>query len=108
MSGVRKKANSVQKLAAELAPAPTPVRENTNTPSAGARLARIVMLEHAAGHLKQQQLADALGIGIRALQHKLSVSRGVMDSDLTLAAAALDKRAAEIIALATRMREATQ
>ncbi|KQM92213.1 hypothetical protein ASE70_14965 [Sphingomonas sp. Leaf22] len=66
------------------------------------------MLEHAAGHLKQQQLADALGIGIRALQHKLSVSRGVMDSDLTLAATALEKRAGEIAALANRMREAAQ
>lgn len=84
------------------------VRENTNSGTAGARLARIVMLEHAAGHLKQQQVADALGIGVRALQHKLSVARGVTDSDLRLAAGALDQRAAEITALANRMREAVK
>ncbi len=108
MSGVRKKANTRRKVVATPAPVAPPVRENANAaPSAGARLARIVMLEHAAGHLKQQQLADALGIGVRALQHKLSVARGVTDTDLRLAAAALDQRAGEIAALAARMRDAT-
>ena len=84
------------------------VRENPNSASAGARLARIVMLERAAGHLKQQQVADALGIGVRALQHKLAVARGVTDTDLRLAASALEQRAAEITALANRMREAAE
>lgn len=108
MNGVRKKANTRRKAAAKPATVVPPVRENTNTASAGARLARIVMLEHAAGHLKQQRLAEALGVGVRALQHKLGVARGVTDTDLRLAAAALDQRAGEISALATRMREATQ
>ncbi|KQM79330.1 hypothetical protein ASE70_05530 [Sphingomonas sp. Leaf22] len=64
------------------------------------------MFDRAASHLKQKRLADALGIGLRALQYKIAVARGVSDHDLLLAAAALDQLCREIAALGTRLRDA--
>lgn len=107
MSGVRKKANSSTVQAAALQEAAT-VREKTNAPAIGTTAARMVLLERAAGHLKQQPLADLMGIGLRALQSKIDGTRGIQDADLRLAAAAVDQRAAELAALATQMREAAQ
>lgn len=82
------------------------VREKANSPSMGQTAARMVLLERAAGHLKQGPLADAMGIGVRALQSKIDGTRGITDPDLRLAAAALDQRATEIARLAASMREA--
>ncbi len=84
------------------------VRENTNTRTMGQTAARMVLLEKAAGYLKQGPLADALSIGVRALQSKIDGSRGIAGPDLRLGAAALDQRAAEITALADQMREAAR
>lgn len=104
---VRKKANGSPKQAIvsqEIAP----VREKTNAPTIGTTAARMVLLERAAGHLKQQPLADAMDIGLRALQSKIDGTRGILNADLRLAAEALDLRAGELTALAGQMREAAQ
>ncbi len=82
------------------------VRKNTNIRTFGEEAARLVMFDRAASHLKQKRLADALGIGLRALQYKIAVARGVSDHDLLLAAGALDQLGREIAALGTRLREA--
>jgi len=84
------------------------VREKANAPTIGATAARMVLLERAAGHLKQQPLAEAMAIGLRALQSKIDGTRGIHDADLRLAAAAIDQRAGELAALANQMREAAQ
>lgn len=47
-----------------------------------------------------------MGIGVRSLQSKLDVTRGVSDADMRLAAAALEQRAGEMTALAAQMRDA--
>lgn len=106
MSGVRKKANgTVQAVTSQDA---SPVREKSNAPTIGTTAARMVLLERAAGHLKQQTLADAMDIGLRALQSKIDGTRGILNADLRLAAEALDRRAGELAALAIQMREAAQ
>lgn len=84
------------------------VRKNTNAPTIGATAARMVLLERAAGHLKQQPLADAMDIGLRALQSKIDGTRRILDADLRLAAEAVDQRAGELTMLATQMGEAVQ
>lgn len=84
------------------------VRKNANAPTIGTTAARMVLLERAAGHLKQQPLADALDIGLRALQSKIDGSRRILDADLRLAAEAVEQRAGELAMLATQMREAVQ
>lgn len=84
------------------------VRKNTNEPTIGATAARMVLLERAAGHLKQQPLADAMDIGLRALQSKIDGTRRILDADLRLAAEAVEQRAGELTMLATQMREAVQ
>lgn len=104
---VRKKANGSAKQAV-VPQATSPVREKTNVPTIGATAARMVLLERAAGHLKQQPLADAMDIGLRALQSKIDGTRGILNADLRLAAEALDQRAGDLAALATQMREAAQ
>lgn len=86
----------------------TPVREKTNAPTIGTTAARMVLLERAAGHLKQQPLADAMGIVKRGLQSKIDGTRPIFGEDLRLAAAAIDQRAGELAALAHQMREAAQ
>lgn len=107
MSAVREKTNSSTVQAAVPQEA-APVREKTNAPTIGKIAARMVLLERAAGHLKQQPLADAMAIGVRALQSKIDGTRGIQNTDLRLAAAAIDQRASELAALANQMREAAQ
>lgn len=85
-----------------------PVRQKANTSSMGCTAARIMMLDRAAGYLGQAVLASALGIGVRALQHKLATARGVSDTDLRLAAAALDSRAETLASQAATMRSAAR
>lgn len=104
---VRKKANGSAPPAATLQEA-APVREKTNAPTIGTTAARMVLLERAAGHLKQQPLADAMGIVKRGLQSKIDGTRPIFGDDLRLAAAAIDQRAGELAALATQLREAAQ
>jgi hypothetical protein len=66
---------------------------------------RMVGLETAAGMLGgQEKLADALGITVRGLRAKVSADRGVSNSDLLAAAAALDARAAMIVEHARKLR----
>lgn len=84
------------------------VRKTTNAPTIGTTAACMVLLERAAGHLKQQPLADALDIGLRALQSKIDGTRRILDADLRLAAEAVEQRAGELAMLATQMREAVQ
>ena len=48
---------------------------------------------------------EALGISRRAVNHKLSVDRGLTAGDLMLAAEAVDRRAAELANLAADLRE---
>ncbi|WP_345876708.1 hypothetical protein [Sphingomonas sp. T9W2] len=85
-----------------------PVREKTNAPTIGTIAARMVLLERAAGHLKQQPLADAMDMKLRTLQSKLDATRGITNADLQRAADAVDQRASELAALANQMREAAQ
>lgn len=102
---VRKKASGSTKQAATSEDT-APVREKTNEPSIGTTAARIVLLERAAGHLKQQPLADALGIVKRGLQSKIDGTRPIFGDELVLAAEALEYRARELKTLAAQLRDA--
>ena len=84
----------------------TNVREKTNIATIGATAARMVLLERAAGHLKQQPLADAMGIVKRGLQSKIDGTRQIFGPDLLLAAEALEQRAGELTTLAAQLRDA--
>ena len=57
------------------------------------------------GHDK---LAEALDIQPRSLRAKLNADRGVSNSDLLSAAAALDERAGKIVAHAQKLRDEAQ
>lgn len=73
--------------------------------AASVRLARLMLLEAAARMLGgQDRLATALGIQPRSLRAKLGADRGVSADDVELAAAALDRRAAEVAAHAAKLR----
>jgi len=52
----------------------------------------------------QKHLAEALGIGARALRHKLSATHGISDENLLLAAVALEKQGERIASLAQKLR----
>jgi len=67
---------------------------------------RMMGLETAAAMLGGQgPLAVALGIEPRSLRAKLSADRGVSDADLLFAAAAIETRAAKLLAHAQKLRD---
>ncbi|WEK43638.1 MAG: hypothetical protein P0Y64_02050 [Candidatus Sphingomonas colombiensis] len=79
-------------------------------PKNGNRLAikvrRVVLFDRARSALGgAAPLAEALGITARAVNHKLSVDRGLTPGDILLAAEAVDARAAELVKLAADLRE---
>lgn len=67
-------------------------------------LARITLVRHAAGYVGSEALADAMGIGARALRAKLGADRGITDTDLTSSAAAVETRAHEMLRLVATIR----
>lgn len=67
-------------------------------------MVRMMGLETAAGVLGQAALAAAMSIEPRSLRAKLTSDRGITDADLISAAAALDDRAAKIMAHAAKLR----
>lgn len=69
------------------------------------RLVRVTMLQKAQEMIGQERLADGMGLAARSLRAKLSVDRGLSDADLLGAAGAVEARAAEMAALAARIRE---
>lgn len=81
--------------------------EKRLTPSPAAlRVARMMMLERAAGMLGgQAELAAALGIQPRSLRAKLTADRGVSNGDLKAVADALVNRADAVRSLAEKIRD---
>ncbi len=75
--------------------------------SIGHRAARIGLLQRAATHVGPADLAEALGIEPRSLRAKLSADRGISDTDLRSAAAAVEARADALLAQARAIRAAT-
>lgn len=69
------------------------------------RLVRITMLQKAQDMIGQERLADGMGLAARSLRAKLSIDRGLSDADLLGAAGAVEARAAELTALAGKIRE---
>jgi hypothetical protein len=68
-------------------------------------LRRLLLLDRARIVLGgAEKLATALGIGRRAVNHKLAAERSLTNHDLELAARALDGRAREIDQLASDIR----
>lgn len=67
---------------------------------------RLVLLERAREALGgAARLGDAIGIGRRAINHKLAADRGLSNAELRAVAKALDARASSTAALATSIRE---
>lgn len=52
----------------------------------------------------KRELADALGIGVRSLNHKLNADRGVSNIDMILAANALEARGKKMLDHARKLR----
>lgn len=52
----------------------------------------------------KRELADALGIGVRSLNHKLSADRGVSNIDMILAANTLEARGKKMLDHARKLR----
>ena len=52
----------------------------------------------------KRELADALGIGVRSLNHKLNADRGVSNIDMVLAASALEARGRKMLDHARKLR----
>jgi len=52
----------------------------------------------------KKALADALGVGVRSLNHKLNADRGVSNLDLFVAAKTLETRAAKMMQHAAKLR----
>jgi DNA-binding transcriptional regulator YdaS (Cro superfamily) len=81
------------------APAPT------NGNSFAIRVRRLVLLERARDMLGgSERLAIVLGIGRRAVSHKLAAERGLSAGELLAVATALDVRARELVELAKDIR----
>ena len=65
---------------------------------------RMMGLTTAGEMLGQKNLAEAMSIDQRTLRYKVTADRGVSDEDLTLAAAALEARAARLADHARKLR----
>ncbi len=52
----------------------------------------------------KRELAAALGIGVRSLNHKLNADRGVSNVDIVLAAATLEQRGKKMLDHARKLR----
>ena len=52
----------------------------------------------------KKALADALGVGVRSLNHKLNADRGVSNLDLFVTARTLETRAAKMMQHAVKLR----
>lgn len=75
-------------------------------PAPSFAVTRMMGLDTAAAMMGgQRPLADAIGIGPRALRAKLAAERGVSNADLLLAAGALEKRAARLAEHGRKLRE---
>lgn len=73
--------------------------------SAGELVGRSMALRRAQEILGQEALADALGVSARTLRAYLGFEIRLTDETLGLAAAAIDKHAAGIAAVAAKLRE---
>lgn len=77
-----------------------------SAPALATRVRRVVLFDRARVALGgAEQLAKAVSISRRAVNHKLSVDRVLSDADLLLAAEAVEHRAAELARLAADLRE---
>lgn len=85
--------------------APVPTNGNSISPLARA-VRRLVLLDRARVALGgAERLADVLGIGRRAINHKLAGDRALDPSEAMAVADALDAHAAGIVELAQQLRE---
>lgn len=84
-----------------------PTIENAAT-VLGRKVRRLVLLDRAREMLGgATKLGEALGIGRRAVNHKLVAERGLSDGEIGAVAAALDARAEQLRQLAADMRALT-
>lgn len=84
-----------------------PTNGNTRLPMAPA-LRRLVLLDRARTALGGgARLAEVLGIGRRAVTHKLAAERGLSNAELVAIADALDRRADQLVLLADSIRAVT-
>lgn len=88
----------------------TPVPTNGNTLSPMARaVRRVVLLDRARLALGgAERIGEVLGIGRRAVNHKLASDRGLTDAELGAVALAIDERAAQLTMLAHDLRGVVQ
>lgn len=71
----------------------------------GEKAARIRLLRVAGEYVGHEVLARSLGIQERSLRAKLTADRGIEDSDLRIAADAIEAKASAMMAHAAQMRE---
>lgn len=85
---------------------PPPVLTHGNTTPMWKSVRRLLLLDRAREALGgAARLAEAIGIGRRAINHKLAADRRVSNAELRAVAVALDARASSIAALAVSIRE---
>ncbi len=66
---------------------------------------RVVLLDRARVALGgSARLGEILGIGRRAVNHKLAADRNLSDAEICAIADAVERRAAELVQLATDLR----
>lgn len=87
--------------------ATVPTKGNSLSPlTLGVR--RLVLLDRARAALGGgARLAEVLGIGRRAVVHKLAADRGLSNAELVTIADALDRRADQLVLLAEDIRAVT-
>ena len=80
----------------------SPKREQRGFPIEMARMMGLQTAYEILGSKKA--LADALGVGVRSLNHKLNADRGVSNLDLFVTARTLETRAAKMLQHAAKLR----
>ena len=79
----------------------SPKREQRGFPIEMARMMGLQTAYEILGSKKA--LADALGVGVRSLNHKLNADRGVSNLDLFVTARTLETRAAKMMQHAAKL-----
>ena len=80
----------------------SPKREQRGLPIEISRMMGLQTAYEILGGKKA--MADALGVGVRSLNHKLNADRGVSNLDLFVAAKTLETRAAKMMQHAAKLR----
>lgn len=95
---------AVEAAAAACNPHTAGVPKSGNSRPFATAVRRVALFDKAAAELGAQNLADAMGISRRAVNHKIATDRGLSDADLRAAADAVAARAGALAQLARDMR----